>query len=138
MIYCISEKHFFRNDRLPLRNGCLILIFGVNAPEVTTHCTIAVSCTYQTVNNRAKTNVWNIVWMMVLGKTQPPLASIGELTSSPIIGHDVTGCITWCMGGCECFSQSQCTVLPRTNSGILHLTWLLMAMVKISRQNFTN
>ncbi len=40
----------------------------------------------------------------------------------------VTGCITWCVGGCECFNQSRITSLPRTNNDLLQLTWLLIVV----------
>ncbi len=37
------------------------------------------------------------------------------------------GCITWCVGGCECFSQSQYT-LPQNKHTILQLTWVLVVV----------
>ncbi len=44
------------------------------------------------------------------------------------VNHPVTGCTTWCMGGCEYFSLSQCTALPRTNNGLLQLTGVLIVV----------
>ncbi len=48
------------------------------------------------------------------------------------------GCFTWCVGGCECLSQSQYTCCP-VQTLRLQLTWILIVVgvfIKVTVQTF--